>query len=129
MRIVSAEEETGVTVPSPYDRTIKVLLAPDRRDVSEITLSHVVIPPGGGTDMHEHDRPELIYIISGRARSACDDTIAEIGPHTALWVGSGELHKLVNAGEGPLTFVTVFVPAYAAEEIYATVLERAAEHP
>ncbi len=128
MRIVNVEDEEGVSVPPPYDRTIKVLLAPDKHDVPEITFSHVVIPPGGATDMHDHDRPELIYIISGRAQSACGDATTDVGPDTALWVESGEMHKLANTGTGPLAFVTVFIPAYPADTVYSTVLERAAEH-
>ena len=52
MRAAKVEEEEGITVPSPYDRTIKVLFAPDRQGAAEMTFSHVTIPPGGGTDCH-----------------------------------------------------------------------------
>jgi hypothetical protein len=52
MRIAKVEEEKGITVPAPYERTIKVLFAPDRRGAAELTFSHVTIPPGGGTDCH-----------------------------------------------------------------------------
>lgn len=127
MRIAKVAEEEGITVPSPYDRTIKVLFAPDRRGAAEMTFSHVTIPPGGGTDMHEHDRPELIYIISGRAQSTSPDAAVALGPGTALWVESGEMHKLMNTGDDSLTFVTVFAPAYPAETLYAACLERAAQ--
>jgi methionyl-tRNA synthetase len=129
MRIAKVEDEEGITVPSPYDRTIKVLFAPDRRGAAELTFSHVTIPPGGGTDMHQHDRPELIYIISGSAESASPDAAVALGPGTALWVESGEMHRLGNTGDGPLAFVTVFAPAYPAETLYAACLERAAQRP
>jgi len=52
MRVARVEEEAGVTVPAPYERTIKVLFAPDRQGAAELTFSHVTIPPGGGTDSH-----------------------------------------------------------------------------
>jgi hypothetical protein len=52
MRVAMVEEEAGITVPAPYERTIKVLFAPDRRGSAKITFSHVTIPPGGGTDSH-----------------------------------------------------------------------------
>jgi mannose-6-phosphate isomerase-like protein (cupin superfamily) len=126
MRIAKVEEEEGIAVPSPYDRTIKVLFAPDRRRAAEMTFSHVTIPPGGGTDMHEHDRPELIYIISGRAQSTSPDAAMALGPGTALWAEAGEMHELRNTGDEPLTIVTVFVPAYRAEQLYAACLARVA---
>jgi hypothetical protein len=49
MRVAKVEEEKGITVPAPYERTIKVLFAPDRRGAAEMTFSHVTIPPGGGS--------------------------------------------------------------------------------
>ncbi len=127
MRRAKVEEEKGITVPSPYDRTIKVLFAPDRQGAEEMTFSHVTIPPGCGTDMHEHDRPELIYIISGRAQSTSPDAAVALGPGTALWVESGEMHKLLNTGDDSLTFVTVFAPAYPADTLSAACLARAAQ--
>jgi mannose-6-phosphate isomerase-like protein (cupin superfamily) len=126
MRIAKVEEEKGITVPAPYERTMKVLFAPDRRGAAEMTFSHVTIPPGGGTDSHAHDRPEVIYIISGSAQSISPEAAVTLGPGAALWVEAGEMHELRNTGEGALTFVTVFVPAYPAETLYASCLARAA---
>ncbi|MFB3879694.1 MAG: cupin domain-containing protein [Armatimonadota bacterium] len=126
MKVASIEDEYGVSIASPYERTIKVLFAPDRRGVPELTFSHVTIPPGGGTDSHAHDRPELIYIVSGTARCASPDGAEVRGPGAALWAETGELHELRNAGDEPLTIVTVFVPPYRAEQLYAACLERAA---
>ncbi len=53
MKIVLAADEQGVTVPAPYDRTIKILLAPDKEGVDAMTLSYVTIPPGGHTSSHK----------------------------------------------------------------------------
>jgi quercetin dioxygenase-like cupin family protein len=126
MRIAKVEEEEGVTVPSPYDRTIKVLFAPERRGAAELTFSHVTIPPGGGTDSHTHDRPELIYIVSGTAKCTSPDAVEILGPGAALWAEAGEMHELRNTGDEPLAIVTVFVPPYRAEQLYAACLARAA---
>jgi len=43
-----------------------VLFAPDKEGVEEITFSHAILPPNGRTDYHRHDRPELIYVVSGK---------------------------------------------------------------
>ena len=69
MEIVKAWEEPGVKIPAPYSRTIKVLFAPDRGGVNELTFSFALLDPGGQTDRHSHDRPELIYVISDQSIS------------------------------------------------------------
>ena len=67
MKLVKAWEEEGVKIPEPYARTIKVLLAPDKGGIEELTFSFALIDPDGQTDYHAHDRPELIYVVSGRS--------------------------------------------------------------
>ncbi len=124
-----AADEQGVTVPAPYDRTIKILLAPDKEGVDEITLSHVLIPPKGHTDAHKHDRPELLYIISGKGLSRGPNEEAEVGPDTAIWVEANEMHELINIGDEVLKLVTVFVPAYSSAELYGQCLERGKQAP
>ncbi len=127
VKIVKASDEQGVTVPSPFDRTIKILLAPDKAGVQELTLSHVLIPPGGHTDSHTHDRPELLYIISGQGVAKGDGEECQVGPDTAIWVETDEPHELINPGDEVLKLITVFVPAYQAADLYGQCLQRAEE--
>lgn len=125
MEIVRAWEEEGVKIPPPYARTIKVLYAPDRRDVPELTFSLALIDPGGQTDYHAHDRPELIYVVSGRGISICEGESVEVQGDVVLWVRAGEKHRLINTGAETLKLATVFVPAYTAESNYRRCLEAA----
>lgn len=128
MKIVKASDEQGVTIPSPFDRTIKILLAPDKAGVQELTLSHVLIPPGGHTDSHTHDRPELLYIISGQGVAKGDGEKCQVGPDTAIWVETDEPHELINTGDEVLKLITVFVPAYQAADLYGQCLQRAKDN-
>ncbi len=125
MEIVKAWEEAGVKVPAPYARTIKVLLAPDAHNVPELTFSFALIDPGGQTDLHIHDRPELIFIVSGRGQAVCDGETVEVQPDVVLWVRAGERHQMINTGAETLKLATVFVPAYTAEANYSRCLSAA----
>ena len=125
MEIIKYWEEDGITVTEPYKRHVKVLLAPDKRNVSEITFSHVTIYPKSKTDYHKHDRPELIMVLSGRGVSICDGVETPLEPEIALWVKADEMHQVVNTGDDMLKLATVFVPAYTAEELLAGIMEAA----
>lgn len=125
MEVIRSWQEDGVTVSAPYARHLKVALAPDRRNVTEITFSYVYINPRSRTDMHVHDRPELIIILAGRGKSTCDGVETELEPDMALWVLKGERHQLTNTGDEAMKLATVFVPAYRAEELLGGILAAA----
>jgi mannose-6-phosphate isomerase-like protein (cupin superfamily) len=118
-------EEEGVTVPEPYKRHIKVMLAPDRRNATELTFSQVLIYPESKTDYHTHDRPELIIVIAGRGVSVCEGKKTSIEPEMALWIPAGETHQIINNTDETLTLLTVFTPAYSAKELLEPVLKAA----
>lgn len=125
MKIVRAWEETGVEIPAPYQRTIKVLFAPDKEGVEELLFSHAILPPHGRTDYHTHDRPELIYVVSGQGACLHDGEEAPIQEDVALWVPAGEKHQMINTGDAPLKLATVFVPGFKASENYNRCLDAA----
>lgn len=125
MKLVRAQDIDGVTMPAPFTRNIKILFAPDREDIPEIMFSVVEIPPGGHTDYHDHDRPELIYIISGTGTSICSGEEVAISGGTAMWVLPREMHEVKNTGSEALKFVTAFLPGYKADDAYRTCTERA----
>lgn len=118
MKLVNAAEEAGVDIPAPYRRKIKVLFAPDRQGVDELTFSHAILPPKGCTDYHVHDRPELIYIVSGKGICLHEGEETSVQEDMALWVEKGEHHQMINTGDLPLKLATVFVPAYTADQNY-----------
>ena len=125
MEVVRFWEESGVMVPEPYKRRIKVVLAPDRRDAAEITFSQVLIYPDSETDYHAHDRPELIVVVSGRGKSICDGKEIRVQPDMALWIKPGEKHQLVNDGDEMLKLYTFFTPAYSARDLLSGIMKAA----
>lgn len=125
MKIVRAWEEPGVEIPAPYARRIKVLFAPDKGGVEEITFSHAILPPSGRTDAHTHDRPELIYVVSGEGICSSAEGETPIAADVAMWVPAGEMHQIVNTGYQPLKLATVFVPAFTAQDNYARCVKAA----
>ncbi len=125
MKLVKAWEKEGVKVPIPYSRTIKVLLSPDRENVEELTFSLALIDPGGQTDYHAHDRPELIYVVSGRGVYACDGESYEVQGDVVIWAPAWEKHQMKNTGSETLRLATVFVPAYSAEHLLGNILQAA----
>jgi mannose-6-phosphate isomerase-like protein (cupin superfamily) len=118
-------EEEGVTVPEPYKRHIKVMLAPDRRNAPELTFSQVLIYPESKTDYHAHDRPELIVVVSGRGKSICDGKEIGVQADMALRIKPGEKHQLINDGDEMLKLYTFFTPAFSAHDLLSGIMKAA----
>ena len=125
MEVLRFWKEEGITVPEPYKRHIKVMLASDRRDATEITFSQVLIYPESKTDYHSHDRSELIVVVSGRGKSICDGKEICVQPDMALWIKPGEKHQLINDGDEMLKLYTFFTPAYSARDLLSGILKAA----
>jgi mannose-6-phosphate isomerase-like protein (cupin superfamily) len=125
MKYVKCWEEEGVTIPPPYQRNIKVIFAPDKHGVNELTFSHAILYPGGQTDYHTHDRPELIYIVSGKGKTVCEGEERSVEADVVLWVEAGEKHQMINTGSETLKLATVFIPPYTAAQNYERCLAAA----
>lgn len=126
MEVVRCWEEEGVIIPEPFHRKLKVILAPDKRDVHEASFNQAIIFPEGKTDYHSHDRPELIYVVHGRGVSVCSDVRSPIETDMVLWVRAGEMHQIINTGDDEMKLATVFVPPITAEVLCSTCLDSAA---
>jgi mannose-6-phosphate isomerase-like protein (cupin superfamily) len=125
LKLVKAWEEKGVEIPAPFRRQIKVIFAPDKEGVEELTFSHAILPPNGRTDSHCHDRPELIYIVSGKGICVNEGVETSLEEDVSLWIPAGERHQIMNSGDVPLKLATVFVPAFKASENYRRCLDAA----
>jgi len=118
MKVVKAWEEKGVTIAEPYKRTIKTLFSPDedKGGIKELLFTHAIIYPHSQTDYHDHDRPELIYIVFGRGLSLCEGKEVPIETDMALWVPAGEKHQIKNLGDESMKLATVFVPGFSGRD-------------
>jgi mannose-6-phosphate isomerase-like protein (cupin superfamily) len=118
MKTVKAWEEKGVTIQEPYKRTIKTLFSPDedKGGIKELLFTHAIIYPHSQTDYHDHDRPELIYIVYGRGMSLCEGKEVPIETDMALWVPAGEKHQIKNLGDESMKLATVFVPGFSGKD-------------
>lgn len=125
MEVIKSWQEQGVDIPDPYRRHLKIVLAPDKRNVSELSVTFVYLHAHSKTDCHKHDRPELIVVLAGRGKSICNGSETELEPDMALWVQKDEVHQIINTGDEMMRLVTVFVPAYKAKDLLEGIIASA----
>jgi len=116
MEIIKCWEEKGELINEPFKRNIKLFYGPDKRNVPEINFTQAIIYPGYGTDYHMHDRPELIYVVSGKGIAISEGKEYPIETDVVFWIPGGVMHEVKNTGDETLKLATVFVPGYSAAE-------------
>lgn len=76
------------------------------------TLSHVVIPPGGGAAEHEHGvEAEAFYILAGRLRFAWEGGTRELGRGAFLHLEPGLPYGFEAIGDEPAELLVIYAPA------------------
>ncbi|MDR3532709.1 MAG: cupin domain-containing protein [Rhodopila sp.] len=123
MPVIEAFGKEAVHIPAPYERIIRVLLAPDTQEiVSGMTVSHCVIAPNGGkTDFHMHPGVEMMYIITGYGKCTIGDEEFDLKPDVLIVAPPKTMHDMRNYCDETMKLVAMYIPA----ETSAQILERA----
>lgn len=129
MPVINTFNLKSVQIPAPYERVIRVLLAPDTQDdVKGMSVSHCIIAPREGkTDFHKHPGVEMMYIITGKGECHIGDKVFPLEPDTLMVVPAGTMHDMRNYSDETMKLVAMFIPAETSKEIYERA-EEAAKH-
>ncbi len=67
-----------------------------------------VLHKGAGIGLHQHDKDEVYYVVSGRGRYILDGTIRDVGPGDAMLTRTGSTHALMQAGDEDLVILLAY---------------------
>ena len=70
-----------------------------------------VLHKGAGIGMHQHDKDEVYYVVSGKGRYIMDGTIRDVGPGDAMLTRIGSTHSLMQAGDDDLVILLAYPKA------------------
>jgi mannose-6-phosphate isomerase-like protein (cupin superfamily) len=120
MPVINAFDVKSVNIEGPYERAIRVLLAPDTQDlVKGVSISHCVISPHCSTDLrHTHTVVEMMFIMSGHGECTIGDETHKIGPNVLMICPANSPHDIRNYSDEPMSLVAMFVPAETSNQIY-----------
>jgi mannose-6-phosphate isomerase-like protein (cupin superfamily) len=120
MPIINLLSVKPVKINGPYERVIRVLLAPDTQDdVTGLSISHAVISPHSSTDLrHTHPGAEMMFILTGHGECTIGEETHKIGPNTLMICPAGVPHDIRNHGDEHMSLVAIFVPPETSKQIY-----------
>lgn len=110
------------TLSNPGVTSIQ-LLSPHNSVSERVTITRVIVEPGGEQPRHDHATSEQIWIaLSGEGTLLLDDQrVAAFGAGQVVRFADGDTHGFVNSGSEPFVYISVTSPpinfsyAYEAE--------------
>ncbi|MBK9669851.1 MAG: cupin domain-containing protein [Thermomonas sp.] len=70
-----------------------------------------VLHKGAGIGLHQHDKDEVYYVVSGTGRYIVDGSIRDVGPGDAMLTRTGSTHSLMQDGDEDLVILLAYPKA------------------
>jgi mannose-6-phosphate isomerase-like protein (cupin superfamily) len=97
--------------------TIREIAGPSWTPARNQSLAEATVPVGGRTIAHYHRQAEELYFFTaGSGRMTLGDEEREVAAGDCVVIPPGEVHELVNTGDGPLVLLCCCAPAYSHED-------------
>ncbi len=91
----------------------------DALDADEVAFSWRLMPPGtGGKGSYGHrhkDQEEIYFVVDGMVQFKLGDDIVEVGPHTAVRVGTEVFRSVHNDGPDEAELIICSIKAKGDE--------------
>lgn len=119
MPVIKIFDVKPVKIPAPYERAIRVLLAPDTQDIVKgMSVSHCIISPHSQTDYHKHPGAEMMYIISGFGECRIGKQTFSLEPDVLMVAPPETIHDIRNYSDETMKLVAMFIPPATTVQIY-----------
>ncbi len=113
--LIQHSDDLGTYSPPGHTGTVNVCLV-DRDFCGAFEMILGAIAPGGGAELHHHEREhQIIYILEGYAEIELgEDAPVRCGGGMVIRIPPGLDHRIVSVGETPLELIVIYCPPLAA---------------
>jgi mannose-6-phosphate isomerase-like protein (cupin superfamily) len=102
-------------IPVPGGKLIEELFGRVNTGTSELSLAHMIAPPGWGEPAQKPAFGELTIMVRGTMRVEMDEETVELGPGQAIWTEPGTRVRYSNPGTEESEYFAVCIPAFAPD--------------
>lgn len=112
---MAREPGEGPWVENPLGGTMTFKLSAEESG-GRFTVVESVAGPGEGPPLHIHPEDELIYVLEESLRVRLDETLLDAAAGSFVFIPRGRIHTWLNAGDLPVKFLALLMPASPAFE-------------
>ncbi len=128
MSVIYVDKLESYNIPEPFERSIKVILAPDTQDVvKDISITMGIIAPHSNNDYHMHEGTELLYIMSGYGKAKIDGKDYELRPDALIIAPPRIMHQQINESDETMKMLAIWTPPVTSKEVLDRAVEAAKE--
>jgi lysophospholipase L1-like esterase/quercetin dioxygenase-like cupin family protein len=107
---VVQQDTLATPQPGPHGGAGATTAFPFFADAGELPFffRRRVLGPGAGIGLHQHDKDEVYYVISGRGRYVLDGQVHAVGPGHAMLTRTGSTHAIQQDGDADLVLLIAY---------------------
>jgi lysophospholipase L1-like esterase/mannose-6-phosphate isomerase-like protein (cupin superfamily) len=108
--MVVHEDDLAVKQPGPHGGAGTTTAHPFFGDAEALGFQFRkrVLHPGAGIGLHQHEKDEVYYVVSGRGLYTLDGNGYEVGPGHAMLTRVGSTHAIQQLGEDDLVLLLTY---------------------
>lgn len=109
---IEHERDIAIEQPGPHGGAGTTTAYPFFRDAGlPFVLRKRVLHAGAGIGLHQHDKDEVYYIVSGHGMYVLDGAVHDVDAGDALLTRSGSTHAIRQVGEEDLVILLAYPQA------------------
>ena len=106
---------TGTLIPVAGGKQIKEMIGRVHTETDELSLAHMVAPPGWGEPPQTPAFGELTVVVRGHVRLEVDGDEVVVGPGEAIWTPAGVRVHFGNPFDDEAEYYAICLPAFSPE--------------
>ena len=118
MSVIDISKIKAVKIPKPFERAIKVILAPDTQDdVKGVSLTMGILYPHSNNDLHTHEGLEMLYIVNGYGKAKIGGKEYDIKEDSLIIALPGIEHQQINQSDETMKMFAIWLPPVSSKEV------------
>ena len=106
---------SGTYIPVPGGKQIKEMIGRVHSGTEEISLAHMIAPPGWGEPPQTPEFAELTVVLRGRVQVEIDGEPVVVAKGEAIWTPAGVQVHFGNPFDEDAEYYAICVPAFSPE--------------
>jgi len=112
-----ATRRTSARYERPEGITSYLLVAKTAGGSKHLTVTEVVLEPGGFQKTHSHAPEQVYFLLEGRGVMQVGDEKRVVREGECVFVPPGEEHGIVNPGPERLRYLSAAAPSFSEKEL------------
>ncbi len=110
--------KTPTVIPVPGDKLIEEFIGRANSDTADVSVAHMVAPPGWGEPAQTPEFSEITIMVAGKMRIELPDTTVDLEAGQVIRTQPGVRVRYSNPFDEPNEYYAICLPAFSIDTVH-----------